>query len=87
MTNSSVSAATEFHHPSNREQRIAALSSTEELKGLTLEDSRWISDAGTERFVQATANSGQGTKFHLTLPLGVARQQIAQSAERLAFIC
>jgi signal transduction histidine kinase len=52
MTNSSAFAATESHHPSNTEQRVAALDSIEELKGLTPEELRWIADAGTERSVQ-----------------------------------
>lgn len=52
MTDTSVPTATEFHHPSNIEQRVAALQSIEELNGLTPEDLRWIADAGIERFVQ-----------------------------------
>jgi hypothetical protein len=32
--------------------RFSALQSIEELKGLTLEEFRWIPDAGTERSVQ-----------------------------------
>ena len=52
MSNLSASAVTEDHLPSNSEQRIAALQSIEELKGLTREELRWIADAGTERFVQ-----------------------------------
>jgi signal transduction histidine kinase len=52
MSNLSASAVTEDHLPSNSEQRIAALQSIEELKGLTLEELRWIADAGTEQFVQ-----------------------------------
>jgi signal transduction histidine kinase len=51
MSNSS-SAAVEYHHPSDSKQRIAALESIEELRGLTPEEFRWISDAGTERSVQ-----------------------------------
>jgi signal transduction histidine kinase len=52
MSNLSPSSATEDHLPSNSEQRVSALQSIEELKGLTLEELRWIADAGTERFVQ-----------------------------------
>ena len=52
MSNLSISAVTEDHLPSNSEQRIVALQSIEELKGLTLEELRWIADAGTERFVK-----------------------------------
>jgi signal transduction histidine kinase len=52
MTNSSVSTATEFHPPSNTEQRVAALHSIEELKDLTPEELRWIADASTERSVR-----------------------------------
>jgi signal transduction histidine kinase len=52
MTNSSLSAATEFHCPSNTEQRVAALHSIEELRDLTLEELRWIADTSTERSVQ-----------------------------------
>jgi signal transduction histidine kinase len=52
MTNSSVSAPTEFNRPSNTEQRVDALHSIEELNGLTPEELRWIADAGAERFVQ-----------------------------------
>lgn len=52
MSSPSASPATEFHHPSNSEQRIAALHSIEELKGLTQEELRWVADACTERFVQ-----------------------------------
>jgi signal transduction histidine kinase len=52
MTNPFPSASTEFHSPSNSEQRIAALNSIEELKGLTLEELRWIADACTDRSVQ-----------------------------------
>jgi signal transduction histidine kinase len=52
MTNSSVSSAMEFHRSSTSEQRIAALHSIDELGDLSLDDLRWIADAGTERFVQ-----------------------------------
>lgn len=52
MSNLSTSTVTEDHLPSNSEQRIAALQSIEELKGLTVEELRWIANAGTERFVQ-----------------------------------
>src|SRR5580698_11259551 len=51
MMNSSISDAPEFHCPSNSEQRVSALRSIEELKGLTVEELRWIADAGTERSV------------------------------------
>ena len=37
------------HVPSNSGLRIAALQSIEELEGVTLEELRWIADAGTER--------------------------------------
>jgi signal transduction histidine kinase len=52
MTNPSPSPTTQSHRPSNSEQRVAALNSIEELKGLTLEELRWIADASTERSVQ-----------------------------------
>ena len=52
MTDLSVSPTTEFHRPSNTEQRVDALHSIHELKDLTLEELRWIADTGTERFVQ-----------------------------------
>jgi signal transduction histidine kinase len=52
MMNPSSSATTEFHCPSNSEQRVAALNSIEELKGLTLEELLWIADSGTERSAQ-----------------------------------
>jgi len=52
MSNPSSSAVMEYRLPSNSEQRIAALQSIEELKGLTLEELRWIADAGTERSVR-----------------------------------
>jgi len=52
MSNLSASTATEYHHPSNSKQRIAALGSIEELKGLTLEELQWIADVGTDRSVQ-----------------------------------
>ena len=52
MPNPSASAVTKDHLPSDSEQRVSALQSIEELKGLTLEELRWIADAGTERFVQ-----------------------------------
>jgi signal transduction histidine kinase len=52
MTNPSPSTTTQSHHPSNSEERVAALNSIEELKGLTLEELRWIADASTERSVQ-----------------------------------
>jgi hypothetical protein len=51
MLNTSPSFAKEAHQASTSEQRIAALHSVEELKGLTLEELRWVADAGTERFV------------------------------------
>ncbi len=51
MTDTSVPVSTEIHCPSNAEQRISALHSIEELKGLTVEELRWIADAGTERSV------------------------------------
>src|ERR1700761_921844 len=37
---------------SNREQRIAALRTIEELAGLTSEEFQWIADAGSERSAQ-----------------------------------
>lgn len=52
MENPTAIAAPEVHRSSNSEQRIAALDSIEELKGLTEEELRWIADAGTERSVQ-----------------------------------
>jgi signal transduction histidine kinase len=52
MSNLSASAVTENQIPSSREQRVIALRSIEELKGLTVEELLWIADAGTERFVQ-----------------------------------
>jgi signal transduction histidine kinase len=52
MSTPAASAVTEHNVPSNSEQRVSALQSIEELKGLTLEELRWIADAGTERFVQ-----------------------------------
>jgi signal transduction histidine kinase len=52
MTNPSPSPTTQSHRTSNSEQRVAALNSIEELKGLTLEELRWIADASTERSVQ-----------------------------------
>jgi signal transduction histidine kinase len=52
MSNPNASAATESHRTSNSGQRIAALHSIEELKGLTEEELRWIADASTERSVQ-----------------------------------
>lgn len=51
MSNLSTSTASENRFASNRERRIAALSAIEELKGLTLEELRWIADAGAERSV------------------------------------
>jgi len=51
MTHPSSSAMPEFDRASNSEQRIAALSSIEELKGLTLEELQWIVDASAERSV------------------------------------
>ena len=51
-SNTSTSSATEAHHASTSEQRIAALRSIDELKGLTEEELRWIADACTERLVQ-----------------------------------
>jgi signal transduction histidine kinase len=41
--------ATESARPSNREDRVAALQSIEELDGLTLEEFQWIADTATER--------------------------------------
>jgi signal transduction histidine kinase len=52
MTHPFPSAMPEFHRPSNSEQRIAALNSIEELKGLAVEELRWIADACTERSVE-----------------------------------
>jgi signal transduction histidine kinase len=52
MSNLSASTATEYQHPSNSKQRIAALGSIEELKGLTQEELQWIADVGTDRSVQ-----------------------------------
>lgn len=52
MTNSPDSATTEFHRPSNTEERVAALHSIEELKDLTPGELRWIADTSTERSVQ-----------------------------------
>jgi hypothetical protein len=52
MPNPSASAVTKDHFLSDSEQPVSALQSIEELKGLTLEELRWIADAGTERFVQ-----------------------------------
>src|SRR5580698_3555354 len=52
MTDLSVSPTTEFHRPSNTEQRVDALHSIHELKDLTLEELRWIADASTERPAQ-----------------------------------
>jgi signal transduction histidine kinase len=52
MPNPSASAVTKDHLLSDGEQRVSALESIEELKGLTLEELRWIADAGTERFVK-----------------------------------
>jgi len=51
MSDLSTSASSENRFTSNRERRIAALSAIEELKGLTLEELRWIADAGAERSV------------------------------------
>jgi CRP-like cAMP-binding protein len=39
----------ERHFPSDSEERVAALQTIEALKGLTLEEYRWIADTGTER--------------------------------------
>jgi hypothetical protein len=52
MTNPSFSTTAELHCPSNSEQRVAALNSIEELKGLTQEELLWIADASTERSAQ-----------------------------------
>lgn len=52
MSNLSPSAVTEDHFPSNSEQRVSALQSIEELKGLTLGELRWVANAGRERFVR-----------------------------------
>jgi signal transduction histidine kinase len=52
MPNPSPSVTAQSHRPSNSEQRVAALNTIEELKGLTLEELLWIADAGTERSVQ-----------------------------------
>jgi signal transduction histidine kinase len=52
MSNPSSSAAPEFHHSANNEQRIAALRSIGELAGLTPEELQWIADTGTERSLQ-----------------------------------
>ena len=45
----------EPHLPSTGEQQVVALQTIEELKGLTLDELRWIADAATERF----ANDGE----------------------------
>ena len=64
MSNFSASV-TEDHLPSNSEQRVGALQSIEELEGLTLEELRWIADAGTERFVQdGELIFTQGVRLH-----------------------
>jgi len=52
VSNLSTSATSENRFGSNREHRIAALRSIEELNGLTDEELRWIANAGTERSVQ-----------------------------------
>src|SRR5579863_1133179 len=44
-----AAASMKDHVPSNSGLRIAALQSIEELEGVTLEELRWIADAGTER--------------------------------------
>jgi len=51
MSNLSAST-TENRLAPNREHRIAALRTIEELNGLTLEELGWIADAGTERSVR-----------------------------------
>ena len=44
--------STQSQRSSDTEQRVAALCSIEELRGLTHEELRWIAVAGTERSVQ-----------------------------------